>query len=152
VDGLRRSPGFASEDGRKSIQQSAFSQLQEHPTSGFCRRPSRNCSRWTAAIFSLTVARQRGNCTRFPVFAKRQRRANRRTFQRTGNRGVRNLPGWSRGSQIAKSLTDQLQGPRLNFARASALRRKRSSRWDRGCGTRSCRNRDRISHGFCSGL
>jgi hypothetical protein len=30
-------------------------------------------------MFSLTVARQRGNCTRFPAFAERQRRANRRT-------------------------------------------------------------------------
>src|SRR5271169_3222275 len=52
-------------------------------TSEFLQRPSR--------IFSLTVARQRGNCTRFPVFATGQRRANRRTFQRTRNSGVRNL-------------------------------------------------------------
>src|SRR6266403_5973884 len=49
------------------------------------RRPSRGFSQWPAAIFSLTVARQRGTCTRFPVFTARQRRANRRTFQRTEN-------------------------------------------------------------------
>ena len=58
--------------------------ISHWPTSGICRRPSRDYSQWTAAVFSLTVARQRGNCTRFPVFATRQRRANRRTFQRTG--------------------------------------------------------------------
>jgi len=58
----------------------------ERPVS--CRRPSRDSSQWPAAIFSLTVARQRGNCTRFPVFTARQRRANRRTFERTENTGL----------------------------------------------------------------
>src|SRR5208282_830377 len=69
VDGLRRSPGFASED------EEAIGSWQLAEASGFCRRPSREYSQWTAAIFSLTVARQRGNCTRFPVFAMGQRRA-----------------------------------------------------------------------------
>ena len=57
-----------------------------------------------AAIFSLTVARQRGNCTRFPVFATGQRRANRRTFQRTENSGVRNLVEGLGGSQITSEI------------------------------------------------
>jgi len=30
---------------------------------------------WPRAISSLTVARQRGTCTRFPVFAEQRRRA-----------------------------------------------------------------------------
>src|SRR5208282_3012065 len=67
--------------------------LRKFRAPGSCRRPSRDRSQWTAAVSSLTVARQRGNCTRFPVFATGQRRANRRTFQRTENSGVRNLPG-----------------------------------------------------------
>jgi hypothetical protein len=56
---LRRSPGLASQDGR-AIRGS--------------RRPSRE-SQWPRAVSSLTVARQRGICTRFPVFVQRRRRA-----------------------------------------------------------------------------
>jgi len=43
--------------------------------------PSRNQFQWPRVIFSLTVARQRGTCTRFPVFAERQRRAFQTKFK-----------------------------------------------------------------------
>src|SRR5579864_3833687 len=56
-------------------------------------------SQWPRAISSLTVARQRGICTRFPVFAERQRRAFRKTFQRAGRNSGMNLTGVVRGSQ-----------------------------------------------------
>ena len=42
-------------------------------------RPSRNFFQWPRAVSSLTVARQRGILTRFPVFTERQRRAFRTT-------------------------------------------------------------------------
>jgi len=63
VDGLRRSPGFASEDVLFETARSVS-------------MPIRFCSglpgifQWPAAMFSLTVARQRGILTRFPVFAE----------------------------------------------------------------------------------
>ena len=44
-------------------------------------RPSRNSFQWPIAVSSLTVARQRGILTRFPVFTERQRRASRMTSQ-----------------------------------------------------------------------
>jgi len=44
---------------------------------------SKDRSQWPAAVSSLTVARQRGTHTRFPVFAERQRRAFRRTWERS---------------------------------------------------------------------
>src|SRR5258708_25778842 len=68
---------------RMHEQRLATGRWQFARASGFYSRPSRDCSQWTAAVFSLTVARQRGNCTRFPVFAIGQRRANRKVFQRT---------------------------------------------------------------------
>src|SRR5260370_6250863 len=105
---------------RMHEQRLAIGSWQLARASGFYRRPSRDCSQWTAAVFSLTVARQRGNCNRFPVFAIRQRRANRRTFQRTENTGVRNLPGVGGGSQTCTHLTDVdvLLAPSLRFRRA----------------------------------
>ena len=66
MDGSRRSPGFASEDD--------WQDLRLHPESP----AAFPVSQWPRAMSSLTVARQRGICTRFPVFAERQRRAFRR--------------------------------------------------------------------------
>ena len=70
MDGLRRSPGFASKDDCIRVRRAAFP--------GF--------SQWPMAISSLTVARQRGICTRFPVFAERRKRAFRTTLQRAEKR------------------------------------------------------------------
>src|SRR5579863_8542005 len=65
---MRRSPGFASKDDR---------------ITRWRLRPSRNSFQWPKAMSSLTVARQRGIHTRFPVFAERQRRAFRRIWKRS---------------------------------------------------------------------
>ena len=43
-------------------------------------QPSQDSSQWPRAFSSLTVARQRGILTRFPVFTKRQRRAFRKNL------------------------------------------------------------------------
>jgi hypothetical protein len=50
-------------------------------------------------VSSLTVARQRGILTRFPVFAERQRRAYRKNFERTEKTCEWNLLGRQAGSQ-----------------------------------------------------
>src|SRR3954462_11219330 len=64
VDGSRRSPGFTSEDGQH--------ENASHPDSSAAFPGN---SQWPRAMSSLTVARQRGICTRFPVFAERRKRA-----------------------------------------------------------------------------
>jgi hypothetical protein len=56
------------------------------------------------AVSSLTVARQRGIFTRFPVFAERQRRAFRRIFAKSRNNYAENLTVKEKGSQISRRI------------------------------------------------
>ena len=67
-------------------------------------RPSRDYPSGPRAISSLTVARQRGIYTRFPVFAERQRRAFRKTFQRAEKTWKK-----SNGSALLKSTCNSCE-------------------------------------------
>jgi hypothetical protein len=87
VDGARRSPGFASKHACMSR-----SSIGIHGLPGNFQ--------WPRAMSSLTVARQRGICTRFPVFAQRRRRAFL-SLERAGQRTESD--GREEGSQIGQA-------------------------------------------------
>src|SRR5207245_6984233 len=89
VDGLRRSPGSRVRMLCIRIGKAAFPEFFW----------------WPAAVSSLTVARQRGSCTRFPVFAEGQRRAVRRIWERA-KEPCEEFSGWggwkSNGARLSR--------------------------------------------------